>query len=227
MRAVVQQAHGSGDESTDDESYHETDTDAGADGQDWHKGTRQNLSEKAKKAIEELRNAAEGPRLRRPIVLPIDVELKYDDGQEGDKPSSSNGRRQYLHILEDVAAPHDHVDHRRSYSPSIQPSERFIVPSPVSTGPYPESEFDEDGASTGITGTATFPRSEQAPTPENNSLLPNRVSPLGVHGISNLNGISGNDAASYSSPMRLAFPSKSQTVSLQVGAGILFSPPGP
>jgi SAM domain (Sterile alpha motif) len=216
------------EDSTDQETDH--DTDADVDGQGWHKGARQKLAEKAKKAVEEqaARDAAEGPMPVRSTVPPINVEMSDDSGDEADGPSGgpSNGYRQHPHIPEeeeeDIAAPHGHVDHLPTYSPSIQPSERFIVPSPVSTAPRPSSELNEDALTEGGVSTArqsTFPQNEQASSPE--SLLPSPVWPPGLRGISN--GISGNEA-NLSSSARLAFPSKSQALNLQEGAGVLPSP---
>jgi len=218
-------------DSTDHEADHD-DTDADADGQGWHKGARQKLAEKAKKAVEEqaARDAAEGRIPMRSTEPPINVEMSDDSGDEADGPlgGSSNGHRQHPHIPEeeedDIVAPHGHVDHP-TYSPSIQPSERYIVPSPVSTAPNPSSEVNEDTATEGGVSTArqsTFPQNEQPRIPENNSLLPTHASPPGLRGISN--GISGNDTANHSASARLAFPSKPQTLSLQEGAGILPSP---
>ncbi|KAH9987791.1 hypothetical protein BJV77DRAFT_1024192 [Russula vinacea] len=191
------------DDSTDHEMDH--DTDADADGQDWHRGARQKLAEKAKKAVEEqaARDAAEDRMPMRSMTPPINIEVSDDSGDEGDGPSGGPH-----------AALHGHVNHHPTYSPSIQPSERFIVPSPVSTAPHPESEINEDAA--------TEAGNELVRPLENNSLLPSPVSPSAVRGISN--GISGNDPANHSSSARLAFPSKSQTLSLQEGAGVLPSP---
>jgi hypothetical protein len=214
------------EDSTDHETDH--DTDADEDGQDWHRGARQKLAEKAKKAVEEqaARDAAEGRMSMRSTVPPIDVELSDDSGDEGGGPSgrpSPNDPRRHPHISEeeeDIAAPHG-----RAYSPAIQPSERFIVPSPVSTAPRPSSDINEDAATESGIVTATqptFPQIEQARAPENNNLLPSPVSPPAVRGISN--GISGNDAANHSSSARLAFPLKPQTLSLLEGAGVLPSP---
>jgi SAM domain (Sterile alpha motif) len=220
------------DDSTDHEMDH--DTDADADGQDWHRGARQKLAEKAKKAVEEqaARDAADGRMPMRSTIPPINVEVSDDSGDEEDGPSggpSPNGRRHHSHILEeeeeDIAALHAHVIQHPAYSPSIQPSERFIVPSPVSTAPHPESEINEDAATEAGIATATqpsFPQNELARSLENNTLLPSPVAPSSVRGISN--GISGDDPANYSSSARLAFPSKSQTLSLQEGAGVLPSP---
>ena len=128
------------EDSTDQETDHDTD-----DGQGWHKGARQKLAEKAKKAVEEqaARDAAEGRMPVRSTAPPINVEVSDDSGDEADGPSGgpSNGYRQHPHIPEEeeeeIAAPRGHVDHHPTYSPSIQPSERFIVPSPVSTAPRP------------------------------------------------------------------------------------------
>ena len=220
------------EDSTDQETDHDTDTDA--DGQGWHKGARQKLAEKAKKAVEEqaARDAAEGRIPVRSTAPPINVEMSDDSGDEADGPSGvpSNGYRQHPHIPEeeeeDLAAPQGHVDRLPTYSPSIQPSERFIVPSPVSTAPRPSSDVNEDAATDGGVSTArqsTFPQNEQASSPE--SLLPSPAWGSGLRGISN--GISGNDAANHSASARLAFPSfpsKPQTLSLQEGAGALPSP---
>ena len=218
------------EDSTDQETDH--DTDADVDGQGWHKGARQKLAEKAKKAVEEqaARDAAEGRMPVRSTAPPINVEMSDDSGDEADVPSGgpSNGYRQHPHIPEEeedeIAAPQGLVDHLPTYSPSIQPSERFIVPSPVSTAPpRPSSELNEDAATEGGVSTArqsTFPQNEKADSPE--SILPSPVWPSGLRGISN--GISGNDAANPCSSARLAFPPKSQTLSLQEGAGVLPSP---
>ena len=217
------------DESTDHETDH--DTDADADGQDWHRDARQKLAEKAKKAVEEqaARDAAEGRVPMRSNAPPINVELSDESGDEGDGPSggpSSNGRRQHPHIPEeeeeDLAAPLSRVNHH--YSPSIQPSERYIVPSPVSTAPQQESEINEDATTDAGVSTATqpsFPQNEQAPSP-GSSLLPSPVAPPGGRGISN--GISGNDAVDHFFSARLAFPPIQQTFSLQEGPGVLPSP---
>jgi hypothetical protein len=199
------------EDSTDQDSDHDTDAD-----QDWHKGARQKLAEKAKKAVEEqaARDAAEGR-------MPINAEISDDSGDEADEPSGrpSNGHRQHPHIPEeeedDIAASRIRVDHQPTYSPSIQPSERFIVPSPVSTVPRPSSDLNEDAATEGGVSTArqsTFPQSEPASSPE--SLLPSPpfASLPGLRGISN--GISNNEAANHSSSTRLAFPSKPQALSL-------------
>jgi SAM domain (Sterile alpha motif) len=217
------------EDSTDQETDH--DTDADANGQGWHKGARQKLAEKAKKAVEELaaRDAAEGRMPVRSTAPPINVEMSDDSGDEADGPSGgpSNGYRQHPHIPEEeedeIAAPRGHVDHHSTYSSSIQPSERFIVPSPVSTAPAPSSELNEDATTEGGVSTArqsTFPQSEPASSPE--SLLPSPVWPPGLRGIPN--GISGNDSANHFSSGRLAFPSKSQTLGLQEGASVLPSP---
>lgn len=218
------------EDSTDQETDHDTDVDA--DGQDWHKGARQKLAEKAKKAVEEqaARDAAEGSMPVRSTAPPINVEMSDDSEDEADGPSGepSNGYRQHPpHIPEeeegDIAVPHGHVDHHPTYSPSIQPSERFIVPSPVSTAPRPPSELNDDAATDGGVSTArqsTFPQNEQANSPK--SLFTSPALPPGLRGISN--GISSNDAANHSSSARLTSPSKSQTLSLQEGAGVLPSP---
>jgi hypothetical protein len=189
---VVQEAPGLRDESTDHETYHDADAYAAGHG---HMGARQKLAEKTKSAIEKLRDAAESPSPMHPIIPPVDDELSYDSSDEGGEPS---GGPQHPQIHEeDIPAPHSHVDRQLSYSPSIQPSERFIVPFPVSTTPYHESEIDGDD--TGV-ATATFPQNEQART--------------------------SDDAASHSSPTRLALPSKYHTSSLQEGASVLPSPAG-
>jgi hypothetical protein len=220
------------DESTDHETDHDIDADAGGEG--WHRSARQKLAEKAKKVVA-ARDAADGRVPMRSSAPPIDVELSDDSGDEGDGPSpetSPNGHRSrhHPHIPEeeegDTTAPRSQVDHKVSYSPSIQPSERFIVPSPISTAPRPGSELTEDVATDAGIRTATqpsFPQNERARTPENHSSLPSPVSP-GRRGISN--GISAgvNDAAIQPSSAQLVFPSKSQTLSLQEIAGVLPSP---
>ncbi|KAH9983046.1 hypothetical protein BJV74DRAFT_989158 [Russula compacta] len=222
------------DESTDRETDH--DTDADADGEDWHRGARQKLAEKAKKAVEEqaARDAADG-RVPRSGAPPIDVQLSDDSEDEGDGPSvglpPNDRHRQHPHILEeeedpDVSPPHRQGNSQFSYSPSIQPSDRFIVPSPVSTAPHPGSELTEDAATEAGVSTATqpsFPLNEGARTPENNSSLPSPVSP-GLRGISNGISATANDAANHLSSAHLAFPSKTQTLSLKEVAGVLPSP---
>jgi hypothetical protein len=220
------------DESTDHETDHDIDADAGGEG--WHKSARQKLAEKAKKVVA-ARDAADGRVPMRSSAPPIDVELSDDSEDEGDGPSpetSPNGHRSrhHPHIPEeeegDTTAPRSQVDHKVSYSPSIQPSERFIVPSPVSTAPRPASELTEDMATEPGIRTATqpsFPQNERGRTPENNSSLPSPVSP-GRRGISNGISTAVNDAAIQPSSAQLVFPSKSQTLSLQEIAGVLPSP---
>jgi len=213
------------DESTDRDTDH--DTDADVDGDDWHKSARQKLAEKAKKVVEEqaARDAINGRVTLRP---PIDVELSDDSGDEGNGPSPNGHGRKHPHIPEeeevDIAAPHRQVDQKFSYSPSIQPSERYIVPSPVLPMPRPESGPIEDSATETAVATATqssFPQNERVRTPENKSSLPSPVSP-GLRGISN--GVVPADAANYPSSAPLVFPSKNQTLSLQEVAGVLPSP---
>lgn len=198
-------------DSTDQDTDHDTDAD-----QDWHKGARQKLAEKAKQAVEEAaRDAAESR-------MPINAEISDDSGDEADEPSGgpSNDHRQHPHIPEeeedDIAASHNRVDHQPTYSPSIQPSERFIVPSPVSTAPRPSSDLNEDAATeeASTARQSTFPQSEPASSPE--SLLPSPPFPLppGLRGFSNGISGSGNDAVNHSSSARLAFPSKPQNLSL-------------
>ncbi|KAH9959220.1 hypothetical protein BC827DRAFT_1214888 [Russula dissimulans] len=223
------------DESTDHETDH--DTDADVDGEDWHKGARQRLAEKAKKAAEQqaARDAAEGRVPLRSAIPPIDVELSDDSGDEGDGPSPeippSSPRRQHPHIPEeeevDTTALNTQVDHHLAYtySPSIQPSERFIVPSPVSTAHHPESELAENTATEKAPSTATqlsFPQNQTGRISENNSSLPSPVSP-GLRGISNGASTLAHDVANRSST-QLVFPSKTQTLSLKEVAGVLPSP---
>lgn len=216
------------EDSTDQDTDHDTDAD-----QDWHKGARQKLAEKAKKAVEEqaTRDAADGRVPMRSTAPPIDLEMSDESGDDADEPPAgpSNGYRQHPHIPEeeevDATTLHVHVDHQPTYSPSIEPSERFIVPSPVSTVPRPSSDPNEDAATEGDVSTATqstFPQNEQASSPE--SLLPSPpfALPPGLRGFSN--GISGNDATNHSSSARLAFPSNSQILSLREGTGVLPSP---
>jgi SAM domain (Sterile alpha motif) len=212
------------DESTDRDTDHDTDVDV--DGDDWHKSARQKLAEKAKKAVEEqaARDAIDGRVTLRP---PIDVEVSDDSGDEGNGPSPNGHGRQHPHIPEeeevDITAPNRQVDQKFNYSPSIQPSERYIVPSPVLPMPRPESGPIEDSATETAVATATqssFPQNERVRTPENKSSLPSPVSP-GLRGISN--GVPA-DAANYPSSAPLVFPSKNQTLSLQELTGVLPSP---
>jgi hypothetical protein len=216
------------DESTDRDTDH--DTDADVDGDDWHKSARQKLAEKAKKVVEEraARDAIGGRvTTSRPTAPPIDVELSDDSGDEGDGPfgeSSPNAHgRKHPHISEeeevDITAPPRQVDQKFSYSPSIQPSERYIVPSPVLPMPRPESGPIEEVAVATATQ-SSFPQNDRVRTPENQSSLPSPVSP-GLRGISN--GVPA-DAANLPSSAPLVFPSKNQTLSLQEAAGVLPSP---
>ena len=216
-------------ESTDHETDHDTDVDVGGEG--WHRSARQKLAENAKKVVEEqaAREAAEGRLTLRSSAPPIDVEMSDDSGDEGDGPfshSSPNGHDKHPHIPEEdeneSAAP---PSQKISYSPSIQPSERFIVPSPISTAHRPGSGHIDDTSVEVAVATATqqsFPQNEkaQARTPENTSSLPSPVSP-GLRGISN--GAT-TDAATTPSSAQLVFPSKTQTLSLQEVSGVLPSP---
>lgn len=219
-------------ESTDHETDHETD--AEADGQDWHKTARQKLAEKAKEAVDE-QVARDADQRRVPIrstLPPIDVEMSDDSGDENGGPpndtSSPNGRRRrHSHIPEvdeeDPLPPHPQDHQRLSYSPSIQPSSRYIVPSP---GLKSESEFTPDSATESSVPTATqpsFPQNERARTPDNNSSLPSPISPS-FRGISNGISAATNGAENRPSSVQLAFPSKSQTLSLQEATGVLPSP---
>jgi hypothetical protein len=221
------------DESTDRDTDHETDADV--DGEHWHKSARQKLAEKAKKVVEEqaARDAIDGRVTLRSTVPPIDVELSDDSGDEGDGPfgpssSSPNGHgKKHPHIPEqeaiDITAPHRQVDQKPTYSPSIQPSERYIVPSPISAVPRGESGPIDDSAMESAVATATqpsFPQNGRVRTPEKQSSLPSPISP-GLRGISN--GVSA-DAANHPSSAPLVFPSKNQTLSLQEVAGVLPSP---
>jgi len=215
-------------ESTDHDTDHDTDADAG--GEDWHRSARQKLAEKAKKVVEEraAREAAEGRVTLRSSAPPIDVEMSDDSGDEGDGPfgqSSSNGHdNRHPHIPEEeeneLTVPQGQTI---SYSPSIQPSERYLVPSPISTVHRPESGHIDDTGVEAAIATATqqsFPQNEMARAPENTSSLPSPVSP-GLRGLSN--GASP-DAANTPSSAQLAFPSKNQTLSLQELSGVLPSP---
>ena len=218
-------------ESTDHDTDHDTDADVG--GEDWHRSARQKLAEKAKKVVEEqaAREAAEGRVTFRSSAPPIDVEMSDDSGDEGDRPfdqSSPNGHdNKHPHIPEEDEneLPAPPLSQKITYSPSIQPSERYIVPSPISTAHRPESALIGDAAVEPAVATATqqsFPQNEkaQARTPENTSSLPSPVS-SGLRGISN--GASAS-AANTPSSAQLVFPSKTQTLSLQEVSGVLPSP---
>jgi SAM domain (Sterile alpha motif) len=161
----------------------------------------------------------------RSTVPPINVEMSDDSGDEFDHPpdhTSPNGRsRRHSHIPEvdeeDAVSPH--AQDSFPDSEPIQPSSHYLVPSP---GLHPASEYSQDTATESVpTATqSTFPQNERVHTPDNNSSLPSPVSP-NLRGISNGISAGGNDAAI---PSQLAFPSKSQTLSLQEAAGILPSP---
>lgn len=216
-------------ESTDHESDHDTDADVG--GEDWHRSARQKLAENAKKVVEEqaAREAAEGRVTLRSSAPPIDVELSDDSGDEGDgllgqsSPNGLNSRPPHIPEEEEneLAVPQSQTT--TSSSPSIQPSERYLVPSPISTVHRPESGPIDDTAVEAAVSTATqqlFSQNEKARTPENTSSLPSPVSP-GLRGTSN--GASP-DAANTPSSAQLVFPSKPQTLSLQELSGVLPSP---
>ena len=200
-------------ESTD----HDTDTDA--DGEDWHKTARHKLAANAKMAVDE-QAALESAEIRVPTrstVPPIDVEMSDDSGDEDESPSDGILRR-HSHIPEEdeeeTAPPHPPVTARRlSDSSSVQPSESYIVPSPAV---QPESELPEDTAAEADVFTATQPSFPQS---ERNSFLPTPVS----SDPSKASSANGSDAAS-SSPAKLVFPSKAQTLSLKEAAGVLPSP---
>jgi hypothetical protein len=215
-------------ESTDHDTDHDSEADVG--GEDWHRSARQKLAEKAKKVVEEqaAREAAEGRVTLRSSAPPIDVELSDDSEDEADGPfhqSSPNGHNsKHPHIPEEeeneLAVPQAQTI---TYSPSIQPSERYIVPSPISTVHHPESGHIDDTAVEAAVATATqrsFSQDEKVRTPENTSSLPSPVSP-GLRGFSN--GATPG-AANTPSSAQLVFPSKTQTLSLQELSGVLPSP---
>jgi SAM domain (Sterile alpha motif) len=211
------------------------DTDAEADGEDWHKGARQKLAEKAKKAAEmqAIRDAENGRVPMRSTVPPIDVEMSEDSGDEDEHPLhdlSPNGRtRRHSHIPEvdeeDPVPPQTQDRPPIPDSSSIQPSSHYLVPSPLQPAP----EFSQDRATESDVPTATqslFPQNLMPHTPENNnSSLPTPVSP-NLRGISNGVTAGSNDATHHVPSAQLPFPSKShhQTLSLQEAAGILPSP---
>ena len=65
--------------------------DAGAQGEDWRKGARRKLAEKARKAVEDAQRLeammANGGGERRSTAPPIDVELSDESEDEGDIPA--------------------------------------------------------------------------------------------------------------------------------------------
>jgi SAM domain (Sterile alpha motif) len=214
-------------ESTDHE------TDAEADGEDWHKGARQKLAEKAKKAAEmqAVRDAENGRVPMRSTVPPIDVEMSEDSGDEDEHPPhdlSPNGRtRLQSHIPEvdeEDPVPPQTQDHPLILdSPPIQPSSHYLVPSPLQPAPEFSQESDVPTATQSL-----LPQNLMPHTPENNnSSLPTPVSP-NLRGISNEISAGSNDATHHPPAAQLPFPSKSkshtQTLSLQDAAGILPSP---
>jgi SAM domain (Sterile alpha motif) len=199
------------------------DTDAAVDGDDWRKSAGQKLAEKAKKVVEEqaARYAIDGRDTLRP---PIDVEVSDDSGDEEDgdgsfgESSHNDHGRKHPHTPEEVntAAPHQ-VDQKFAYSPSIQPSERYIVPSMV---PLPESGIIEDSASETFITTATqplFSQNEKARTSENHNSL---LSPV----LPGLRGISNRVTANHPSSAPLVFPSETQTLGLQEVVDIRSTP---
>lgn len=86
--------------------------DVGAQGEDWHKGARRKLAEKARKAVEDAQRLeammASGSGERRSTAPPIDVELSDESEDEGDSPerdradfTASSFPRSHPHIPEE------------------------------------------------------------------------------------------------------------------------------
>ncbi|RXW25401.1 hypothetical protein EST38_g391 [Candolleomyces aberdarensis] len=86
--------------------------DIGAQGEDWHKGARRKLAEKARKAVEEAQRLeammASGSGERRSTAPPINVELSDESEDEGDHPepdrtdfTTASSSRTHPHIPEE------------------------------------------------------------------------------------------------------------------------------
>ncbi|KAF6761909.1 hypothetical protein DFP72DRAFT_877407, partial [Ephemerocybe angulata] len=101
-----------GTESDFDMSDTENLEDTGTEGEDWHKGARQKLAEKARKAIAEAERLEEmmgnNAGERRSTAPPIDVELSDESDEEGDMHdhdrqdfTSSSFQRMHPHIPEE------------------------------------------------------------------------------------------------------------------------------
>jgi hypothetical protein len=144
---------------------------------------------------------------------PIDLELSDDSGDEEDgffgEPSSPNDHgRKHTRISEEevnTAAPHQ-VDQKIPHYTSIQPSERYIVPSPLT-----EDGIIEDSANEKLVATAAqplFSQDETVRTSENNNSL---LSPV----LPGLRGISNRVTANQLSSAPLGFPSETRTLGLQ------------
>ncbi|KAI0265884.1 hypothetical protein BC834DRAFT_876782 [Gloeopeniophorella convolvens] len=218
------------EDTTDHETDRDTDTDA--DGEDWHRNARQRLAEGARRVTEEqaAREAAENRISIRSTAPPIDVELSDDSGDEAGEDLTGH-RRRHSHIPEeeeeDNTALHGIAGRRFSGASSIQPSERFLVPSPA---PPVEPDQGEDVATEAAMPTATqpsFPQIERALTPErpdNNNSLPSPVTPSSRRASTGLSTTVIEDSSTRPSSAQLAFPSKPHVLNLQEAAGVLPSP---
>lgn len=122
------------------------DTQDEADGQDWHKGARRKLAEKARKAVEEAERLEElmgnGGGERRSTAPPIDVELSDDSDDEGDLPgddrqdyTSSSFHRAHPHIPEEdedeaVSSPADFSNRDRLSKQQEMSAATTVTPQP-------------------------------------------------------------------------------------------------
>ena len=122
------------------------DTQDEVDGQDWHKGARRKLAEKARKAVEEAERLEElmgnGAGERRSTAPPIDVELSDESDDEGDLPgddrqdyTSSSFHRAHPHIPEEdedevVSSPADFANKDRLSKQQEMAAATTVTPQP-------------------------------------------------------------------------------------------------
>ncbi|KAH6914621.1 hypothetical protein BKA70DRAFT_1419581 [Coprinopsis sp. MPI-PUGE-AT-0042] len=125
------------------------------EGEDWHKGARRKLAEKARQAVEDAQKL-EAMMEQRSTAPPIDVELSDESEDEGDidynATTRSNFHRTHPHIPEedeDEAPPAEAVGHKQEPSSAtvstLTPhvaagSSPSSIPSQVETTPQPKVE---------------------------------------------------------------------------------------
>jgi hypothetical protein len=123
------------------------------EGEDWHKGARRKLAEKARQAVEDAQKL-EAMMEQRSTAPPIDVELSDESEDEGDidYTSRSNFQRTHPHIPEedeDEAPPAQAVEHKQEASSTTASTltphaaaarSTSSIPSQIETTPQPKVE---------------------------------------------------------------------------------------
>lgn len=122
------------------------------EGENWHKGARRKLAEKARQAVEDAQKL-EAMMEQRSTAPPIDVELSDESEDEGDidYTSRSNFHRTHPHIPEEdeeEAPPAEAIDHKQEPSsatastltPHAAARSISSIPSQVETTPQPKVE---------------------------------------------------------------------------------------